>query len=86
MFSKASLTALALVGLCLSPIAYAAFGLTTSGSNFIVDTNAGLVFTVKSTSGDITSMLFNDIQTQTQNGKFSQIVNICIVCNVAWLF
>ncbi|KAJ7148954.1 polysaccharide lyase family 4 protein [Mycena crocata] len=51
----------------------AAFGLVVSGSNFIVTTDGGLVFTVQSTSGDITSMLFNGIETQSPNGKFSQI-------------
>ncbi|KAJ8456997.1 hypothetical protein ONZ45_g18495 [Pleurotus djamor] len=53
----------------LVPSASAAFGLTESGSNYVVDTNAGLVFTVQRTSGDITSMLFNGIQAQDQSKR-----------------
>ncbi|KAJ7331393.1 Rhamnogalacturonase B, N-terminal-domain-containing protein [Mycena albidolilacea] len=51
----------------------AAFGLVVSGNSFIVTTDGGLVFTVESTSGDITSMKFNGIETQSNNGKRSQI-------------
>ncbi|KAJ3565880.1 hypothetical protein NP233_g7360 [Leucocoprinus birnbaumii] len=39
--------------------AFAAFGLTESGNTYTVDTNAGLVFKVDKTNGDITSMVFN---------------------------
>ncbi|KAJ7493708.1 polysaccharide lyase family 4 protein [Mycena latifolia] len=51
----------------------AGFGLVVSGNSFIVTTDGGLVFTVESTSGDITSILFNGIQAQSGNGKRSQI-------------
>ncbi|KAF7296020.1 Polysaccharide lyase family 4 protein [Mycena kentingensis (nom. inval.)] len=51
----------------------AGFGLVVSGSNFIVTTDGGLVFTVASNTGDITSMVFNGIETQSKNGKNSQI-------------
>ncbi|KAJ7105834.1 rhamnogalacturonase B [Mycena epipterygia] len=51
----------------------AAFGLVVSGNDFIVTTDGGLVFTVESTSGDITSMVFNGIQVSSRNGKRSQI-------------
>ncbi|KAJ6514627.1 polysaccharide lyase family 4 protein [Mycena vulgaris] len=50
----------------------AAFGLVVSGNSFIVTTDSGLVFTVESTSGDITSMKFNGIEAQS-SGKRSQI-------------
>ncbi|KAF9480922.1 polysaccharide lyase family 4 protein [Pholiota conissans] len=50
----------------------AAFGYTTSGNSLIVDTDAGLVFTVDQTSGDITSMKFNGIEAQ-DSSKRSQI-------------
>ncbi|KAL1758883.1 polysaccharide lyase family 4 protein [Schizophyllum commune] len=51
-------------GLALAafPLVHAGFGLTESGSSFIVDTNAGLVFTVDSSSGDLTSIVFNDVE------------------------
>ncbi|KAF9457557.1 polysaccharide lyase family 4 protein [Collybia nuda] len=49
-------------GASLISSAAAAFGLTTSGSSFIVDTDGGLVFTVNSSNGDVTSMKFNGIE------------------------
>ncbi|KIY70849.1 polysaccharide lyase family 4 protein [Cylindrobasidium torrendii FP15055 ss-10] len=63
--------ALASVSLWISST-QAAFGLKESGNNYVVDTNAGLVFTVDKTSGDITSMVFNGIETQG-TGKHSHI-------------
>ncbi|KAJ7319231.1 polysaccharide lyase family 4 protein [Mycena albidolilacea] len=48
------------------------FGLVISGNSFIVTTDGGLVFTVESTSGDITSMKFNGIESSA-SGKRSQI-------------
>ncbi|KAK0232445.1 polysaccharide lyase family 4 protein [Armillaria nabsnona] len=52
----------------------AGFGLTESGDSYIVDTSAGLIFTVDSTSGDITSMKFNGIEAQ-DSSKYSQITS-----------
>lgn len=52
----------------------ASFGLTESGDSYIVDTSAGLIFTVDSTSGDITSMKFNGIEAQ-DSSKYSQIAS-----------
>lgn len=49
------------VVLSLPTLAFAAFGVTTSGTNHIVDTGAGLVFTVNG-SGDIRSILLNGRQ------------------------
>ncbi|KAK7060321.1 hypothetical protein VNI00_001086 [Paramarasmius palmivorus] len=50
------------------------FGVTVSGNSLVVDTEAGLVFTVDSTSGDITSMLYNGQEAQDQS-KHSQIAS-----------
>ncbi|KAI0714553.1 polysaccharide lyase family 4 protein [Earliella scabrosa] len=47
----------------------AAFGLTESGNSWTVDTNAGLVFTVERTSGDITSLKFNGIEAQDSSKR-----------------
>ncbi|KAG5340202.1 putative rhamnogalacturonate lyase A [Termitomyces sp. T112] len=54
------------------PVAFAAFGVTTSGSNMIVDSGAGLVTTINTANGDITSMLFNGKQLQDST-KFTQL-------------
>ncbi|RPD69393.1 polysaccharide lyase family 4 protein [Lentinus tigrinus ALCF2SS1-7] len=56
----------------LAAPAFAAFGITTSGSSWTVDTAGGLVFTINSSNGDITSMKFNGIEAQ-DSSKFSQI-------------
>ncbi|KAF9873399.1 rhamnogalacturonase B [Colletotrichum karsti] len=42
----------------------AAFGLTTGDATYKVDTNGGLVFEVNKSNGDITSLLYNDVQYQ----------------------
>ncbi|KAF5336323.1 hypothetical protein D9611_006470 [Ephemerocybe angulata] len=62
-----------LQALLFAKVAYAAFGLTESGNSLIADTNAGLVFTVDKTNGDVTSMKFNGIEVQDQGGKKSHI-------------
>lgn len=59
--------------LVLVNVARAAFSLTESGNSLIADTNAGLVFTVDKTNGDITSMKFNGIEVQDQGSKKSHI-------------
>ncbi|KAJ8691452.1 hypothetical protein PTI98_011021 [Pleurotus ostreatus] len=56
----------------LLPVTFAAFGITTSGSNVIVDSGAGLVTTVNSNNGDITSLVFNGKQLQ-DSSKFTQL-------------
>ncbi|KAF8467820.1 rhamnogalacturonan lyase [Kalaharituber pfeilii] len=58
--------------LSLASSAFAAFGLTTSGSNYVVDTGAGLVFQVSRNTGDIVSLVYNGIQVQ-DSSKFSHI-------------
>ncbi|THU95078.1 polysaccharide lyase family 4 protein [Dendrothele bispora CBS 962.96] len=62
--------ALALLA-CL-PTAFAAFGITTSGSNMLVDSGAGLVTTINTANGDITSLNFNSVQLQ-DSSKFTQL-------------
>ncbi|KAL7414977.1 Rhamnogalacturonase B, N-terminal-domain-containing protein [Mrakia frigida] len=42
----------------------AAFGITTSGSSLVVDTGGGLVFKVGTSSGDITSLVYNSVEYQ----------------------
>ncbi|KAF8073867.1 Rhamnogalacturonase B, N-terminal-domain-containing protein [Lyophyllum atratum] len=56
---------------CL-PAVFAAFGITTSGSNLLVDTGAGLVTTINKANGDITSLNFNGKQLQ-DSSKFTQL-------------
>ncbi|KAJ7899239.1 polysaccharide lyase family 4 protein [Mycena olivaceomarginata] len=58
----------------------AASGVVVSGNSFVVTTDGGLVFTetssrvnLESTSPDVTSMKFNGIKTQSNNGMRSQI-------------
>ncbi|KAL0960933.1 hypothetical protein HGRIS_005938 [Hohenbuehelia grisea] len=58
--------------LAFIPVVFAAFGITTSGSNVIVDSGAGLVTTVNSNNGDITSLVFNGKQLQ-DSSKFTQL-------------
>jgi len=53
---------------------FGAFGVSSSGNNFIVDTGAGLVFQVSTNSGDINSILYNGTQYQATD-KNSQIAS-----------
>jgi rhamnogalacturonan endolyase len=54
--------------------AFGAFGVTSSGGAYTVDTGAGLVFKVNQSSGDITSLNFNGIEYQATD-KYSQIAS-----------
>ncbi|KAG6850066.1 hypothetical protein H0H93_001616 [Arthromyces matolae] len=54
------------------PAAFAAFGVTTSGSNMVVDSGAGLVTTINTSNGDITSILYNGVQLQ-DSSEFTQL-------------
>ncbi|KAF5382448.1 hypothetical protein D9615_003008 [Tricholomella constricta] len=56
---------------CL-PAVFAAFGITTSGNNLLVDTGAGLVTTINKSNGDITSLNYNGKQLQDQS-KFTHL-------------
>jgi rhamnogalacturonan endolyase len=53
---------------------FGAFGVTSSGGYYTVDTGGGLVFKVRQTNGDITSLNFNGIEYQS-NSKKSQIAS-----------
>jgi len=73
---------------CLPAAAFAAFGVTASGTNNIVDTGAGLVFTVNA-GGDIRSMLFNgqemvipDKPTSLNSGTGATSVNVTNTGNI----
>ena len=63
MRRKAKLIVLAACLQIPSPV-LAAFGLTNSGGYYIVDTGAGLVFKVKQSSGDITSLKYFGVEYQ----------------------
>ncbi|KAF9468615.1 polysaccharide lyase family 4 protein [Collybia nuda] len=56
---------------CL-PAVFAAFGVTTSGSNLLVDSGAGLITTINSSNGDITSLNYNGKQLQ-DSSKFTHL-------------
>ncbi|KAJ7652444.1 polysaccharide lyase family 4 protein [Mycena polygramma] len=70
--------------MALSAPLVSGFGLTVSGTLWTVQTDGGLVFTVQSTNGDITSMIFNGIQTQDQT-KFSQISSGLGSASCSWV-
>ncbi|CAA7261388.1 unnamed protein product [Cyclocybe aegerita] len=74
----------------LLPVALAAFGVTTSGSNMVVDSGAGLVTTINTSNGDITSLVFNGKQlqdpskfTHLSSGLGSATVTSSVVNNIA---
>ncbi|KAK7690327.1 hypothetical protein QCA50_006984 [Cerrena zonata] len=54
------------------PLAFAAFGVTKSGNNFVVDSGAGLVTTINGANGDLTSLKFNGKELQ-DSSKFTQL-------------
>ncbi|KAL1743606.1 polysaccharide lyase family 4 protein [Schizophyllum fasciatum] len=58
--------------LALAPVAFAAFGVETSGSNMVVDSGDKLVFTVNTKSGDITSIKYSGTELQDKS-KFTQL-------------
>ncbi|KAG9076390.1 hypothetical protein FRC06_009527, partial [Ceratobasidium sp. 370] len=63
---------LTLLSLFYIRIAFAAFGVTSGSGYLSVDTNAGLVFRVKTSNGDITSLKYNGKECQDQS-KFTHI-------------
>jgi rhamnogalacturonan endolyase len=58
-----------------SASAYAAFGYTDSGTGYVVDSGAGLVFEVRKTDGTITSIVFNGTEYNGPSGKGSHIAS-----------
>jgi rhamnogalacturonan endolyase len=66
---------LALIGFTISvERVYGAFGVTSGGGVYIVDTGGGLVFKVNQANGDITSLNFNGTEYQATD-KNSQIAS-----------
>jgi rhamnogalacturonan endolyase len=53
---------------------YGAFGVTSGGGYYTVDTGAGLVFKVNQSNGDITSLIYNGTEYQS-SAKRSQIAS-----------
>ncbi|MFJ4642218.1 rhamnogalacturonan lyase B N-terminal domain-containing protein [Streptomyces bobili] len=63
----------ALAGPLAAPASAAAFGYTDDGSNYVVDTGAGLVFKVSKTNGDLTSLVHRGVEYQGYGGMNSHI-------------
>ncbi|MGW7298791.1 rhamnogalacturonan lyase B N-terminal domain-containing protein [Streptomyces sp. NPDC054829] len=51
----------------------AAFGWSDDGANYVVDTGAQLVFKVNKSNGDLTSLVYRDVEYQGYGGKNSHI-------------
>ncbi len=65
----------ALFGVVLLPVRlFGAFGVTSSGGYYTVDTGGGLVFKVNQSNGDVTSLNFNGTEYQATD-KHSQIAS-----------
>ena len=63
-----------LSALLLAPsVAFAAWGWSDDGSNYVVDTNANLVVKVSKHNGDLTSIKYRGVEYNGQNGKNSQV-------------
>ncbi|WP_328631838.1 rhamnogalacturonan lyase B N-terminal domain-containing protein [Streptomyces sp. NBC_00356] len=72
--AAAATAATAAVAGPLSPTASAAaFGYSDDGSNYVVDTGAGLVFKVSKANGDLTSLSYKGVEYQGYGGKNSHI-------------
>src|SRR5437899_2950105 len=62
------------LGLLAAPAEAApAFGLTNSGGYFTVSTGAGLVFKVKQSGGDLTSLNYNGVELQPTGTNGSHV-------------
>jgi rhamnogalacturonan endolyase len=75
--TRRALLATAAIVLTLSPVpanaAVSAFGLTNSGGFFTVDTGAGLVFKIKQSGGDLTSLRINGTELQPTGTNGSHV-------------
>lgn len=58
--------------LLLARVASAAWGYTETSSSYIIDTGKGLVVTVSTGNGDITSMKYNGVEYNGYDGKNTQ--------------
>ncbi|MFF4302139.1 rhamnogalacturonan lyase B N-terminal domain-containing protein [Streptomyces sp. NPDC001601] len=71
--SAAAAGAAALAGPLAGTAAAAGFGWSDDGSNYVVDTGAGLVFKVSKTNGDLTSLVYKGTEYQGYGGKNSHV-------------
>lgn len=62
-----------LTGGLAAPAAAAGFGWTDSGTEYVVDTGAGLVFKVSKANGDLTSLLYRGKEYEGYGGKHSHV-------------
>ncbi|MGY4926767.1 rhamnogalacturonan lyase B N-terminal domain-containing protein [Streptomyces sp. 900105755] len=63
----------ALAGPLAGTAAAAGFGWSDDGSNYVVDTGAGLVLKVSKTNGDLTSLVYKGTEYQGYGGKNSHV-------------
>ncbi len=66
---------IALTFLVLAPQAWGSFGFTDNGSEYVVDTGAGLVFNVNKSTGNVDSWLYQGVQYNGPSGKGSEIAS-----------
>lgn len=59
--------------LLLARVASAAWGYTETAGSYVIDTGKGLVVTVSSSNGDITSMKYNGVEYNGYGGKNTQV-------------
>lgn len=64
---------LQLLLLLLVRIAFGSWGYTETSDSYIIDTGKGLVVTVGTENGDITSLLYNDVEYNGYDGKNTQV-------------
>ncbi|MEU2616987.1 rhamnogalacturonan lyase B N-terminal domain-containing protein [Streptomyces sp. NPDC007157] len=63
----------ALTGPLATTASAASFGWSDDGSDYVVDTGAGLVFKVSKTNGDLTSLVYKGTEYQGYGGKNSHV-------------
>ena len=61
--------------LVLAPRAWGSFGFTDNGTEYVVDTGAGLVFNVNKSDGNVDSWLYQNVQYNGPSGKGSEIAS-----------
>ncbi|WP_234542051.1 rhamnogalacturonan lyase B N-terminal domain-containing protein [Streptomyces shenzhenensis] len=71
--SAAAAGTAALTGPLAATASAAGFGWSDDGSDYVVDTGAGLVFKVSKTNGDLTSLVYKGTQYQGYGGKNSHV-------------
>ena len=61
--------------LAMTPHALGAFGYTDNGTEYVVDTGAGLVFKVVKSDGNVDSWVYNGVEYNGPSGKGSEIAS-----------